>query len=363
MAKQTILVGMSGGVDSSLTALLLKKEGYNVLGAYMNVWNEADRAKLPADSVISKRESCYGPDAEAEMEEVKAIAQRIGIPLHIFNVSHEYSSCVLNYFVKEYSEGRTPNPCVECNQNIKFGALMDKARAEGLSFDLFATGHYVKLGFDEISGRHYIQRASDRKKDQSYFLYGLRQHQLKNCLFPLGGFIKKDVKRLASEFGLGLEEKPESQNFINGDYTFLFPEKPIPGDFVDLKGNVLGKHRGIIYYTIGQRKGIGIAAKDPLYVVAIDQARNQVIVGGESDLYTAQCSVSRLNWQKIEALTSPCQVQVKIRYASDLEKAIIEPKGQNQVQVIFESPARAVTPGQSVVFYDNDDVLGGGIIS
>ncbi len=360
--KKTILVGMSGGVDSTLCARLLKEQGHNVIGATMNVWDEADRSKLPENMPVAKRDACYGPDAAEEVAQAQALAEKMGIPFYSFNVSEEYSCCVLDYFVAEYSAGRTPNPCVQCNQNIKFGTLMDKARAQGLVFDQFATGHYARLLFDETTARYYIGRAVDERKDQSYFLYGLKQQQLAQCLFPLGNMLKNDVKALASDYGLGLEEKPESQNFINGDYTFLFPDKPIPGDIVDRSGKVLGQHKGIIYYTIGQRKGLGIASTQPLFVLELDSKKNQVIVGLETELFARTCTAKKVNWQRIETLSDVTKVQVKIRYASDLSGATLTPQANGNVLVTFDEPMKAVTPGQSIVFYLDNAVLGGGII-
>ncbi|OGI07486.1 MAG: tRNA 2-thiouridine(34) synthase MnmA [Candidatus Margulisbacteria bacterium GWF2_35_9] len=355
MAK-TVHVGMSGGVDSSVTAILLKELGYHVAGVYMNVWGNDDFYDE------HNHYSCYGPQRKKDINEVDRIAKKIGIDLQVFDVSKEYKKHVLDYFSKNYIDGKTPNPCIECNKNIKFGVLIDMILGRSMSFDFFATGHYVNIHNDKMHNRYVLKKAKDKKKDQSYFLYGLSQNQLSKCIFPLGQYCKNEIREIARTHGLGLDEKKESQNFVNGDYSFLIQDKYKEGNFINKDGVILGKHRGIPFYTIGQRKGLGIAFTEPLYVVGIDAFKNQVMLGVESDLFAKELIAKHMNWIAIDDLRGPMQVTAKIRYGGEESEAEIFPEGKTSVRVQFKKPQKAITPGQSVVFYDGDNVVGGGEI-
>ncbi|MDD5457518.1 MAG: tRNA 2-thiouridine(34) synthase MnmA [Candidatus Margulisbacteria bacterium] len=356
MSKGKVLVAMSGGVDSSVTAALLQDEGYKVSGVYMNVWDETDKR------VTNISKTCYGPGKDKEAQEARRIGKLLDIPITSINLNPEFTECVLSYFTSEYHQGRTPNPCVVCNQKIKFGALIQKARECGLEFDYFATGHYAKTYFDKKRTRYILQRAQDLKKDQSYFLYRLNQEQLKILLFPLGDYLKADVKKLAVKYGLGLEQKKESQNFVDGDYSYLLGETSGAGDFILEDGKVVGRHKGIEFYTIGQRRGLVISAKEPFYVLRIDKNSNQVVLGKEADLSKKELTAGDINLIAIDSLKQEISVSARIRYASELSSAKIIPLENNRVKVIFEKPQKAITPGQSVVFYDGDVVVGGGVI-
>ncbi|HXY74070.1 MAG TPA: tRNA 2-thiouridine(34) synthase MnmA [Dehalococcoidales bacterium] len=349
-----IIVGMSGGVDSSVAAAILKSQGHDVTGVTMKIF--AGTGPLPE----GKRHGCYGPGDEQEIAEAAAVAKSIGIPHFAIDLSHEYKQDVLDYFCDQYMAGKTPNPCVQCNRLIKFGVLVQKAAQKGLEFDKFATGHYARTGFN--NGRYLLRKAADARKDQSYFLSGLTQRQLSLALFPLGEFSKSQVRTKAVEFGLPVAEKAESQDFAEGGYLSLLPEESKPGNIIDRQGKVLGKHNGIQHYTIGQRKGLGIAAPQPLYVVEIDAAANAVIVGDKSEVYGSDFMVAGLNWISIEKLTSPIKLQVKIRHAHEAQPATAIPIADGKVSVTFDEPQLAITPGQTAVFYDSDIVVGGGTI-
>ncbi|MDD5093281.1 MAG: tRNA 2-thiouridine(34) synthase MnmA [Dehalococcoidia bacterium] len=350
-----VVVGMSGGVDSSVAAALLKEQGYAVIGVTMKIW--AGEASCGEE----RGHGCYGPGKERDIEDARRVAQSLDIPFHVFDLSREYKTEVLDYFCQEYLSGKTPNPCVRCNHRIKFDALLEKTRASGIEFDYFATGHYLRSEYDQIRKRYLLKRARDLTKDQSYFLFSLTQQQLARSLFPLGGYTKREVRKMAADRHLTVHEKPESQDFVIGGYSSLLDSTP-RGSIIDRGGKVLGEHRGIPFYTIGQRKGLGIAAGHPLYVIGIDPQRNTIIVGEEEDLYNDELVASGVNWIALERLQTKMKVKAKIRYRHPEAEAVIAPLENGQVRVKFKEPQMSITPGQAVVFYDGDIVVGGGTI-
>ncbi len=391
MSKK-ILVGMSGGVDSSVAALLLKKEGYAVTGVFMNV--RGDTAH-PVNA--SLKSACCGHEGK-DLEDAQKIAGILGIKLHIIDLSKEYGKTVLKYFTGEYTAGRTPNPCVICNRFLKFGILRDRAeKAAGATFDYFATGHYVRAEYDKTLRRHVLKKGADPEKDQSYFLFLLTQEQISHTLFPLGRHTKKQVRALAKEYGLPVSDKEESQDFACGDRLFLFEGACGEGPVIDQDGRVLGRHKGIFNYTIGQRKGMGIAAKHPLYVTGIDKKTNSITVGEKKDVYGKELIAGDVNLVGIDSISKPLKVYAKIRYKHPAAPATVEPFDAKQppqpapsppgekekettkfplpfgerdrvrgekgkILVRFEKPQWAITPGQAVVFYRKNLLLGGGFI-
>ncbi len=352
-----VAVGLSGGVDSSVAAALLQKQGYAVCGITMEIYDDA----LGFDE--SAKHACYGPGEKEDVESAAAICDKLHIPFHTIDLRKEYQNHVIRYFRNEYLEGKTPNPCVVCNQKLKFGFLLEKARQAGLEFDYFATGHYARI--ENTGDRFVLKRAADRSKDQTYFLYGLNQRQLAHTLLPLGGHTKQQVRKIARTLGLQTAEREESQDFIDGgDYSILFDKNEIKsGDIVDEAGQVLGKHRGIIHYTIGQRRGLGIASQQPLYVRRIDAAHNRIIVSSQENLSKGLVAVD-LNLIGIDRIELPLDdVQVKIRLRHKAADATVYPSEGRQTKILFKDPQMSVTPGQSAVIYTGDTVLGGGIIS
>jgi tRNA-uridine 2-sulfurtransferase len=354
--KQKVIVGLSGGVDSSVAAFLLKEQGYDVTGVTMSIWNHK------VTSTPTGKHSCYGPDEEEEIEEAKEVADLLGIPYHVFDCSARYKELVLDYFRNEYLSGRTPNPCVKCNQHIKFGMLPEVAAKKGIEFDYFATGHYARTGWDKEKKRFLLKKGIDHWKDQTYFISRLSQEQLAHVLFPIGSLTKKEVREIAGKIDIPLSEKEESQDFYSGDYKELLHVSDQPGDIVDRKGNILGGHTGIWNYTIGQRKGLGIAWSEPLYVIELDKEKNHVIVGTRHEVMSTSFIVNDLNWIAIGSLTLPMEVTAKIRSAQKASPALIEPLDGNSVKVVFHQPNDGITPGQLAVFYQDDIVVGGGTI-
>ena len=349
---------MSGGVDSSVAAALLKENDYDVIGATMQIWSRGKQT--PADSFSG----CCGRDA---VTDAKKVAYKLGIPHYVMDFRDIFAERVIVDFCREYSLGRTPNPCIRCNQYIKFGALLDKARA--LSADFIATGHYARIERDRATQRCLLKKGIDPAKDQSYFLYALTQEQLSRTLLPLGAFTKDRVREMAGDSGLPVASKKESQEicFIpDHDYAaFLkdyIPQAAGPGPIVDERGKTLGSHRGILSYTVGQRKGLGLSAGEPSYVVALEPATNTVVVGSREATYGDELVASRLNWIAMDRLAQNITAKARIRYRHREAEATITPLDGDEIYIKFKEPQMAITPGQAVVFYDGDIVIGGGII-
>ena len=349
--KEKVIVGMSGGVDSSVAAALLVRQGYRVTGVTMKTYDDGGTAHTGG---------CFGSGQQEGIESARRVAAKLGIPYHVIDVAGEFRQHVLDFFCREYLSGNTPNPCVRCNRLIKFGTLWDKAPAAGIKADFFASGHYARVEADG-SGRYLLKKGRDEKKDQSYFLYGLTQAQLSRVLFPLGGYLKQEVRKLCVELELGVEAGKESQDFAGGDYAALFEGKAVPGQVIDKQGNVLGKHNGIVYYTRGQRRGLSIASKEPLYVIDIKADTNSVVVGSVDDLYIEKQIVDDLNWIAVQSLNEPVQVIARIRSSHKGYTAVVEPLENGKALVTYLEPQIGAARGQSIVFYDGDLVVGGGI--
>lgn len=352
--RKRVIVGLSGGVDSSVAAALLKQQEYEVIGVTMRIWDGSYKFS-------SKRNACFGPDEE-DAKDARRVAEMLEIQFYEIDLSKEYKKVVLDYFRREYLSGRTPNPCVVCNSQIKFGILLEKIQSLGVDFDFFATGHYARVEFDPKSKRYLLKKAIDRERDQSYFLYRLTQKQLSKTLFPLGELTKQKVREIALSLGLPVSRKRDSQDFFRGDISELVNAEEKPGKIVDTSGKVLGMHRGFWRFTIGQRRGLSVSVGKPLYVVDLIPETNTVVVGEEDAIYRREMIVSNLNWISIEDLEKPMEVEVKIRHGHSPAKAVIFPAGFGKVRVVFEFPQRAITPGQSAVFYSGDVVVGGGVI-
>jgi len=354
--KIKVAVGLSGGVDSSVAAALLKEKGFDVIGICMENYDGS------LDIKASERHACYGSDEKDDIESATAVSRSLGIPFHLIDLKNEFRERVIGYFRDEYLKGRTPNPCIVCNRNLKFGFLLEKARKGGIDFDFFATGHYARVVKEK--DRFLLKRPVDLSKDQTYFLYGLTQKQLGEIIFPLGEYTKKEVRAIARSLGLKTSDRPDSQDFISGnDYSPLFSIGEIrSGDIVDEKGNVLGRHNGIVHYTVGQRKGLGIAAPRPLYVSRIDAENNRIVVSDKEALFSKGLLVSGINLIAADRLEGPYRVKVKIRLQHQGAEAMVSPYGDDKAKIIFDEPQLSITPGQSAVFYLDDTVLGGGII-
>ena len=351
--KKRVVVAMSGGVDSSVAAALLKQQGYEVIGLTMHHWNTCAK-ESPGESSQSN----------LAVSEAKKVAEQLQIPFYSVNFETDFRQQVITRFCSDYFSGRTPNPCAVCNKKIKFGLLLEKALELGA--DYLATGHYVSRA--EEAGQLFIRKGADRHKDQSYFLFSLNQKQLARCLFPLGEFTKQQVREQATRFGLQIGEKDESQDicFIpDGDYIgFLEQEpdfKPLAGEIVHVSGEVLGHHQGIYRYTIGQRKGLGIGWSEPLFVIGIDAAKKQVIVGEKQYLNRTEMTVEQCCWS-ITPPTEPFSPHCRIRYRHSEAAATVEPLSDSAVKVTFAQPQFGITPGQAAVFYQGDLVVGGGWI-
>lgn len=351
---------MSGGVDSTVAAILLKERGYNVIGITMKIWAGEDSIRS------SKKSGCYSPGEVYDIFDAQRTCEQLGIPHHIVDLTKEFSGVVLRNFSDEYTNGRTPNPCILCNPELKFGLLLEKARFNNIEFDLFATGHYARISIDEKNNRYLIKKGADTQKDQSYFLYRLRQSQLMKSIFPLGDYQKEEVRKIARAHGFSeIAEKHESQEFTDGGtYQNLFDNsKRNPGNILDTQGKIIGTHNGIINFTLGQRKGIRIGGKDqPLYVIRIDSQNNSIIVGPRELIAVDRLSAGRINWIAFEKLNRVLSASARLRSHQKELPCIISPRNVDQIDVKFLSPQFSATSGQSIVFYQDDKVLGGGII-
>ena len=351
-----VLVGLSGGVDSSVAALILKEQGYEVIGATMSIWGKNGIA-----AAEGKHNACYGPDEKEDIEAAKRLSEKLGIPYHVVDCVSKYEDIVIANFKKEYLNGHTPNPCVWCNALIKFGVLPEIARLNGVEFDKFATGHYAKVEQGE-NGRYLLKRGIAPHKDQSYFLYRLKQEQLKNIILPLGNYTKDQIRQIAKDNNLDAADKPDSQDFYGGDYNELLGVKDKIGNIVDTEGNILGQHKGIWNYTIGQRKGIGVSSTQPLYVLSLNKDTNEVVIGPADKTFKKSLVASDLNWIAIDGLEKPIRCQAKIRSTQQPVEVELNPSGNDEVKVVFDDMQKSIAIGQSAVFYDGDVVLGGGVI-
>jgi tRNA-uridine 2-sulfurtransferase len=366
---KTIAVAMSGGVDSSTVAAMLRAEGHQVIGLTMQLWNQRRLAGHTGMPETVQGRCCSLDD----VYDARRVAETLGIPYYVVNHEDRFERDVVRPFVEEYLSGRTPIPCSLCNNHLKFDQLLIVAQQIGA--DALATGHYARVEFDQAGGRWLLKRPADRTKDQTYFLFGLTQEQLSRTLFPLGEMTKPEVRDLARHYALALAEKPDSQEICfvpGGDYkTFLdaylaeqgdaLPDTA--GELVTTDGNVIGEHQGIHHFTVGQRKGLGVATGSPLYVIQIKGNTRQVVVGNQEDLYSKTMRVKKINLISVAELAEPMRVQVKIRHRHEPAAAQIEASAPDEMVITFDQPQRAVTPGQAAVFYDGDVVVGGGWIA
>ena len=355
--KKTVVVGMSGGVDSSVAAYLLKQQGYDVIGVTMQIWQEEDAC------IVEEQGGCCGLSA---VEDARRVAGQIGIPYYVMNFRREFQKNVIDYFVREYRQGRTPNPCIACNRYVKWESLLQKSLAIGADF--IATGHYAKIVQLE-NGRYTLIRSDAKGKDQTYALYNLTQNQLAHTLFPVGEFEKPRIREIAEEAGLQVAHKPDSQEICfvpDNDYAGFIERETgkveRPGNFVTASGEILGEHKGIGHYTIGQRKGLGIAFGEPMFVIEIRPETNEVVLGKGDEVFTDYLSADMVNYMAVDHFEKGQEVTARIRYNHEGAQAVIDDVGENQFSLRFKEPVRAVTPGQAVVLYDGDYVLGGGTI-
>ena len=354
---KTVVVGMSGGVDSSVAAYLLKEQGYNVIGVTMQIWQDEDNV------IVEENGGCCGLSA---VEDARRVANQLEIPYYVMNFKNEFKENVMDYFVAEYLKGKTPNPCIACNRYVKWESLLK--RSLDIGADYIATGHYARIG-QLPNGRFAIKNSVTAAKDQTYALYNLTQDQLAHTLMPVGEYEKDHIRKIAQEIGLMVANKPDSQEICfvpDNDYAgFIEKEtniKSVPGNFINSKGEVLGKHKGIVHYTVGQRKGLGITFGHPVFVTKICPETNEVVLGENEDVFTQKLHANNLNFMSIEKLEGPMRVKAKIRYSHVGGACTINLIDNDTVECIFDEKQRAITPGQAVVFYDGDYVLGGGTI-
>ncbi len=356
---EKVVVGMSGGVDSSVTAYLLKQQGYDVIGVTMQIWQDEDREEMEDNG------GCCGLSA---VDDARRVAAAIGIPHYVLNFRSEFKEKVIDYFIDEYFKGATPNPCIACNRYVKWESLLNKSVAIGA--DYIATGHYAKVTTHPETGRYTLALSDTDTKDQTYALYNLTQYQLAHTLMPLGSYEKSEIRKIAAQIGLLVADKPDSQDICfvpDGDYAAFIAQNTdreiTEGDFVDTQGKVVGRHKGICHYTIGQRKGLGIAFGVPMYVCGIDTESNRVILGGNDELFKCDVLVRDFNWMAYDKPTDGTQLRAmgKLRYSQKMSPCTITVQG-DEVLCCFDEPQRAVTPGQAAVFYVDGYVLGGGTI-
>ncbi len=347
MNHNSVLIGLSGGVDSSVAAYLLQQMHYDTVGCTMKL---------------------YCKNGEHNTEDARSVASRMGIPFHIFDFQEDFHRQVIGNFITSYESGQTPNPCIQCNRYLKFGVMLEKALELGCQY--VATGHYARIRQDENTGRYLLYKAADQAKDQTYFLYMLTQHQLAHTLFPLGGLTKNQAREIAQAQGFVTAHKKDSQDICfvpDGDYVSFMKEytgKDYPsGDYLDLHGKVVGTHQGAVCYTLGQRKGLGIALGAPAYVCGKDMKNNTVTVGPNEALFCSTLRAADFNWIPFPVLTEPLRVTVRIRHSQHEQAATVYPEDSGFVRVEFDQPQRAITPGQAVVLYQEDLVIGGGIIT
>lgn len=358
MSGKKVVIGMSGGVDSSVGAYLLKEQGYDVVGVTMQIWQDED------NTVQEEHGGCCGLSA---VDDARRVAWKLQIPYYVMNFKREFKDQVIDYFVDEYIRGRTPNPCIACNRFVKWESLLKRSLDIGAEF--IATGHYARI--EQLPGGRYALRKSvTEAKDQTYALYNLTQYQLSHTLMPVGAYTKEEIRAIADRIHLGVAGKPDSQEicfipdhdyakFIKDNVGTSLPE----GNFVDLGGNVLGRHKGITHYTIGQRKGLNLSMKRPVFVVEIRPETNEVVIGDTQDVFSDTLRCDHVNWMAIDGLHGEeKQVSAKIRYSHKGASCMIREVEDGVVECVFEEPQRAITPGQAVVFYDGDYVVGGGII-
>ena len=353
--RKRVVVAMSGGVDSSTTAAILKEEGYDVIGISMYLYPFCGETLYP----FFRRNRCCSLQG---IDDARSVALKLKIPFYVINFQKEFQERVIDHFCREYKGGRTPNPCILCNREIKFKLLLEKAKALGAQY--LATGHYARI--EKNSGRYLLKKGVEENGEQSYFLYILTQERMAQILMVLGGYAKEEVRKLARKFSLPVAEKKASQEicFIDGDYRKFLSSRfpPVPGEIVDVNGNVLGRHDGVASYTVGQRRGIGAYGK-PFYVVSIDPELNRIVVGSEQELFSEELVANDLHFiSPEEKVEGGLDVVAKIRYSHAGEKAVVSPIGDGKAVVRFRKPVRSATPGQAIVFYDGDVVLGGGTI-
>lgn len=351
MEKKTVVIGMSGGVDSSVAAYLLKEQGYNVIGVTMQIWQEEES-------------ECCGLSA---IEDARRVAHDLDIPYYVMNFRSEFKEKVVDYFIHEYLCGRTPNPCIACNRYVKWESLLKRSRDIGA--DYIATGHYARIVQLE-NGRYTLQRSATLAKDQTYALYNLTQEQLARTLMPVGQYTKDEIREIAEKINLRVASKPDSQDICfvpDGNYANFIEETldtELPtGNFVTLDGKVLGRHKGIVHYTVGQRKGLGIALGYPAFVIEIRPETNEVVIGTNEDSLSCYVRANKLNFMSVEDINEPIRVFAKIRYNHRGAWCTVEKVGEDEILCTFEEQQRAITPGQAIVLYDGEYVLGGGTIT
>ena len=349
------LIAMSGGVDSSLAAKLMKDKGFDCIGCTMKLYHNEDVG-------IERSRTCCSLD---DVEDARSVAYKLGMPFYVFNFTEAFRDTVIRKFIESYEKGITPNPCIDCNRYMKFDKLFERAKILGC--DYIVTGHYARI--EEENGKFVLKKALDETKDQSYVLYSMTQDQLVHTMFPLGSMQKTEVRAIAEESGFVNADKPDSQDICfvpNGDYASVIElqtgKRPVEGNFVDKQGNILGRHKGVIHYTIGQRKRLGISHTEPLYVCGICPQDGNVILGSNDDLFSREADISDFNWISGEVPGSEFRCKAKIRYRQPEQWVTVIPTGADTVHIVFDEPQRAITPGQAAVFYDGDTVLGGGTI-